>query len=76
MSIELLDVVMLEVDLPKLALKRGDAGTVVEFYSDGAAEVEFVTVGGYTKALATLTSDQFSPLDPQDILAVRRQDAA
>ncbi len=39
---------------------------------EGALEVEFVTVGGYTKALITLVPGQFSPLDPQDMLAVRR----
>jgi len=76
MSINLLDVVMLEADLPLHALKRGDIGAIVELYQDGAVEVEFVTAGGYTKALVTLTPDQFSPLDPQDMLAVRRLNAA
>lgn len=76
MSIKLLDVIMLERDIPQHGLKRGDMGAVVELYNDGALEVEFVTVGGYTKALLTLVPGQFSPLDPQDMLAVRRKDAA
>jgi hypothetical protein len=76
MKIKLLDVVMLETDLPRHGLKRGDIGAVVELYDDGAVEVEFVTAGGFTRALVTLTPVQFSPLDPQDMLAVRRLNAA
>jgi hypothetical protein len=76
MSIKLLDVIMLEADLPLYGLKRGDIGAVVELYDDGAVEVEFVTAGGYTQALITLVPGQFSPLDPQDMLAVRRSKAA
>ena len=76
MTIKLLDVVMLEVDIASHGLKRGDIGAVVELYQDGAVEVEFVTAGGFTKALLTLSLGQFSPLDPQDMLAVRRLHAA
>lgn len=76
MSIKLLDVIMLEKDLPQHGLMRGDMGAVVELYNDGAVEVEFVMVSGYTKALITLVPGQFSPLDPQDMLAVRRLNAA
>jgi hypothetical protein len=76
MTIKLLDVVMLEQDLPRHELRRGDIGAVVEIYEGGAAEVEFVTAGGFTKALLTLIPTQFSPLDPQDVLAVRRLHAA
>jgi len=76
MTIKLLDVVMLEVDIASHGLKRGDIGAVVELYQDGAVEVEFVTAGGFTKAWLTLSLGQFSPLDPQDMLAVRRLHAA
>ncbi len=76
MTIKLLDVVMLEADIPSYGLKRGDIGAVVELYQNEAVEVEFVTAGGFTKALLTLSPGQFSPLDPQDMLAVRRRDAA
>lgn len=76
MSIKLLDVVMLETDIASHGLRRGDIGAVVELYQDGAVEVEFVTAGGFTKALLTLNPGQFSPLDPQDMLAVRRLHAA
>jgi hypothetical protein len=75
MTIKLLDVVMLEAGIPSHGLKRGDIGAVVELYDDGAVEVEFVTAGGFTKALLALSLGQFSPLDPQDMLAVRRQAA-
>jgi Domain of unknown function (DUF4926) len=76
MSIKLLDVVMLETDIAAYCLKRGDIGAVVELYQDGAVEVEFVTAGGFTKALLTLSPGQCSPLDPLDMLAVRRLAAA
>lgn len=76
MSIKLLDVVMLATDIAEYSLKRGDIGAVVELYQDGAVEVEFVTAGGFTQALVTLRPEQFSPLDPQDMLAVRRLHAA
>ncbi|HTR00714.1 MAG TPA: DUF4926 domain-containing protein [Candidatus Acidoferrum sp.] len=76
MSVKLLDVVKLAVDIPAHGLKRGDLAAVVELYQDDAVEAEFVLANGFTKALLTLTKDQFSPLDPQDMLAVRRLDAA
>lgn len=76
MSIKLLDVVMLETDVTAYGLKRGDIGAVVELYQDGAIEVEFVTAGGMTTALLTLVPGQFSPLDPMDMLSVRRLVAA
>ena len=73
MTIELLDVVMLEQGLPEHGLKRGDIGAVVERYDDGDVEVEFVTVGGRTQALLALSPLQLSPLDSKDVLAVRRR---
>ena len=51
-----LDTVLLKHDIGEHGLRRGDAGTVVHSYSDGAAfEVEFVTADGKTVALLTLT---------------------
>lgn len=76
MTIKLLDIVMLEAPIAAHGLQRGDIGAVVELYPDGAVEVEFVTAGGFTKALLTLNPNQFSPLDPEDMLAVRRLAAA
>ena len=67
---------MLEMDIAAHALKRGDIGTVVELYPDEGAEVEFVTAGGFTRAVLTLSPGQFSPLDPHDMLSVRRPSAA
>jgi hypothetical protein len=51
-----LDTVVLTHAIGEHALRRGDAGTVVYPYSDGAAfEVEFVAAEGKTVALLTLT---------------------
>ena len=76
MSINLLDTVVLEVDLPSYALKKGDIGAVVEVYSEEAVEVEFVTASGHTQALLTLTPKQVRPVGPRDIPAVRQLSAA
>ncbi len=39
-------------------------------------ELEFVTDGGFTQALLSLIPTSFSPVDPQDVLAVGRLTAA
>lgn len=71
-----LDTVALVEDLPRHDLKKGDLGAVLSVYSPGAFEVEFVTAAGRTQALITLSSEQIRPVGSQDILAVRRLDAA
>ena len=76
MAIAELDTVALVEDLPKHDLRKGDFGAVVSIYSPDAFEVEFVTAAGRTQALVTLSSEQIRPVDSQDILAVRRLDAA
>jgi hypothetical protein len=76
MAISELDTVALVEDLPRHDLKKGDLGAVVSVYSPDALEVEFVTAAGRTQALITLTSEQVRPVGSQDILAVRRLDAA
>lgn len=55
---EELDSVALTVDLPADGLARGSVGTVVQVYTPGTFEVEFVDNDGRTYALATLTADQ------------------
>ncbi|HET7673950.1 MAG TPA: DUF4926 domain-containing protein [Gammaproteobacteria bacterium] len=76
MSVKELDTVVLETDLSRYGLKRGDIGAVVHVYSPHAIEVEFVTASGHTQALVTLAHEQFRPVGPSDIPAVRKLDAA
>ena len=76
MRINTLDTVVLESDLPKHGLKRGDIGAVVEVYSPDAIEAEFVAAAARTQALVTLAASQVRLVGPKDILAVRQFDAA
>ncbi len=76
MAIAELDTVVLVEDLPIHDLKEGDLGAVVSVYSPSTIEVEFVTASGRTQALVTLAMKQVRPIGSQDILAVRRLDAA
>ena len=56
------DLAVLAEDLPEYELKRGDLGTVVLVHRDGAGyEVEFVTLGGDTVAVVTLSASQVRP---------------
>src|SRR5215510_1985574 len=61
-EIKLLDVVALTTDVPQHNLHRGEIGAVVECYTDGSYDVEFVAQDGYTYALVTLQMDQLIPL--------------
>ena len=76
MSINFLDPVVLNEDLPVHGLKRGDIGAVVEIYSAEDFEIEFVTGAGNTQALVSLHINQIRSVGPQDIPAVRSLDAA
>jgi hypothetical protein len=60
--VQLLDVVALIDDLPSLGLSRGQVGTVVELFKDGAAEVEFADEQGRTYAQAALPPDRLLKL--------------
>lgn len=73
---KVLDTVVLEKDLPKLGLRRGDLGAVVEIYEPDGLEVEFVTGSGRTQALVTLKAAEVRLLGDSDILAVRSLPAA
>jgi hypothetical protein len=55
MTIEQLDTVVLDRDVPEFALHKGDLGTVVHIYEHDGLEAEFVTASGRTHALVTLT---------------------
>lgn len=71
MKFKLLDVVVLEKDLPSKGLKRGDLGAVVELYDAGGMDVEFVTASGRTEALVTLKRTDVRPVANNDLIAVR-----
>lgn len=49
-----LDQVILEIDIPKHGLERGDVGTVVLVHGSEGFEVEFMTLDGETVALVSL----------------------
>jgi len=76
MKIKLLDPVVLQKDLPRHGLKRGDIGAVVEVYDPDGVEVEFVTGSGKTQALVTLRVSDVRPVGQSEILSVRAVGAA
>jgi hypothetical protein len=57
-NFKLLDVVALLKDQPRIGLRRGQVGTIVEIYKSGRYEVEFADSQGKTFALATLSASQ------------------
>ncbi len=70
--IDELQPVVLNHDLKEHNLSNGDVGAVVHRYPNGAAfEVEFVTAGGNTVAVLTLTEDDIRPMLENEILHVR-----
>jgi len=72
----ILDVVILNRDLPEFGLKAGDAGTAVETYEPDGLEVEFVTGSGTTQALVTLRTGDVHLLSGREILTARVLDVA
>jgi len=68
---QLLDVVVLEHDVPDHGLRRGDLGAVVELYSADAIAVEFVAASGRTQALLTLHPTAVRAVHDDDLVAVR-----
>ncbi len=69
-TVKLLDVVALTADLPEYNLWRGQVGTVVEIFANGAAfEVEFSDRNGRTYESVGLRPEQimvlhFEPASP------------
>ena len=57
-----LAVVALLEDLPVHGLRRGQVGTIVEEFGQGAYEVEFSDGDGQTYAMAALRADQLMKL--------------
>jgi hypothetical protein len=71
-SIHELDTVALTHPVPSHGLEAGDVGAVVHVYEGGRAfEVEFVSAGGRTLAVITLTAGEIRPLGGEDILHAR-----
>lgn len=57
-----LDSVVITVNLPEHNLKEGDVGTIVHVHDGGAAYIaEFITYGGDTVAVVTLSREQVRP---------------
>ncbi len=71
------DRVVLNAPLPSERLEAGDVGTVVHVYKDGQAyEVEFVTLGGHTAAVATVEASQVRAVTRRDLTHVRELQVA
>jgi hypothetical protein len=61
-EIKVLDVVAVMEDLPEHGLRRGEVGTVVEQWKDGAYEVEFSGDSGEAYAFVPFRADQLMKL--------------
>ena len=61
-EIKILDVVAVTEDISEHGLRRGEVGTVVERWKDGAYEVEFSGDTGEAYAFAALRADQLMKL--------------
>jgi hypothetical protein len=61
-EIKVLDVVALTEDVQRHGLRRGEVGTVVERWQDGAYEVEFSDDSGEAYAFAALRPEQLMKL--------------
>jgi len=72
MKYKILDVVVLDRDLPDHALRKGDLGAVVDVCEPDGLEVEFVTESGRTGALVTLKDSDVRPVGDGDLISVRR----
>ena len=71
------DIVVLSNDIPEHGLTKGDVGTVVHCYDEQKGfEVEFVTAGGVTIAVLTLTKENIRPIHSQEILHARELSAS
>ena len=72
MKFHLLDVVVLDADVPVRGLRRGDLGAVVDVHDPDGLEVEFVTASGRTQALVTVKETDVRAVADNDLVAVRR----
>ncbi|HPG41255.1 MAG TPA: DUF4926 domain-containing protein [bacterium] len=66
------DLIALKHDIQDYGLKSGDVGTVVHCYDDkDGFEVEFITAGGKTIAVLTLSTRDIKPFEKAEILHIR-----
>ena len=66
------DRVVLKSEIREEGLKAGDVGTVVHVHQGGEAfEVESVTLGGETVAIATSLASQVRPVHRREITHAR-----
>jgi len=73
--IQELDTVVLTENIPDLKLLKGDIGTVVLIHNGGEGyEVEFITLGGDTIAVATLFPSQIRMIREMEIANARSLD--
>lgn len=72
MEFKELDTVVLNRELPEHGLRAGDLGAVVQVYSPGCVEVEFVTASGRTQALVPLNPADLRSVEDEDLVTVRR----
>lgn len=62
----------LTVDLPEHRLQAGDIGAVVMVHQEGKGyAVEFLTLGGDTIAVVTVTAGQIRPIRANEIAHAR-----
>ena len=76
---ELYKEVALTKDIPQHKLRSGDIGTVVEKLTDGqhiGYAVEFFTAVGETVAVVIVDEGDIEPLKQDEILHVRKLEAA
>jgi hypothetical protein len=66
-----LDTVVLTVDLPEHRLKKGDVGTVVLVHNVSGYEIEFMTLGGETLDVISLSKDQVRPIGSREVAQAR-----
>lgn len=74
MNFKLLEIVVLNHDLPERRLCRGDLGTVVHVYEPDGLEVEFVSAAGSTEALVTVKENEVRAVSDNDLVTVRQLD--
>ena len=66
------DRIVLLTPIPADNLEIGDVGTIVHVYGDALAyEVEFITLDGHTRAVATVEVRQVRPVTAYDMTHAR-----
>lgn len=69
------DIVAIGCAMPKLGLRVGDVGTVIDVFPVGY-EVEFIDAKGRTKAVATFDPRDLRPADLSDMVRIHQAEVA